>query len=250
MSLPDVPLWQRILTDLERRIAEGDIIDRFPTDRELVDHYGASRHTVREAVQRLRARGLVERQRGRGSFLRADQVRQPVGTIYRLFQVVEDAGLEQRSEVLDLDVRVDDDAAARLERPAGSELLHLQRLRFAGPDPLAIDAVWLPAEVGRPLLDVDWSRTALYDELDRRCGVRLTGADELIEPVVADADARDLLRLDPDEALFRIERIGRVDDQPVEWRVTLVRGRRFAFTSSWDRAREVEPVSFTARPRR
>jgi GntR family transcriptional regulator len=162
MSLtPAPPKWQQILTDLERRIAEGDIVDRFPTDRELVASYGVSRHTVREAVQRLRARGLVERHRGRGSFVRPDQVRQPVGTLYSLFRAVEGAGLEQRSEVLALDERLDEVAAARLELPTDTPLIYLERLRYAGGEPLAIDAVWLPAELARPLLEVAWERTAL-----------------------------------------------------------------------------------------
>jgi GntR family transcriptional regulator len=244
----DGPLWQQVLSDLERRIASGDIVDRFPTDRELVESYGVSRHTVREAVQRLHARGLVERHRGRGSFVRPDQLRQPLGSVYSLFRAVEDAGLEQRSDVLALDVCTDADAAHRLELPADTELVHLQRLRHAGDAPLALDAVWLPAELTRPLLDVEWSRTALYDELAERCGIRLTAADELIEPISPDRDAQQLLELDPDEALFRIERCGRVGERKVEWRVTLVRGTRFAFTSSWDRARTIEPVAFTARP--
>lgn len=242
------PLWRQVLDDLERRIADGDIVDRFPTDRELMAEYGVSRHTVREAVQRLRARGLVERHRGRGSFVRPDQLRQPVGTLYSLFRAVEERGLEQRSEVLELDERRDAVAAAHLGLAADAPLVHLQRVRYAGDEPLALDAVWLPADVARPLLDVDWVRTALYDELARRCGVRLTAAEELIEPSLPDADARDLLGLEDDEALFRIERTGRTNDRAVEWRVTLVRGRRFAFVSSWDRTRTVEPVSFGPRP--
>ena len=244
---PQPPLWQRVLTDLEQRILNGEFVERFPTDRELVEHYGVSRHTVREAVQRLRARGLVERQRGRGSFVRPDQLQQPVGTLYSLFRAVEDAGLEQRSEVLTLDERTDADAAARLDLAPDDRLVHLQRLRYAGSEPLALDAVWLPASVARPLLEVSWERTALYDELAARCGVRLTGADEIIEPVLPDDDARTLLRLDSDEALFRIERSGRSGSQRLEWRVTLVRGRRFAFTSSWQQPGSGESVGFTAR---
>jgi GntR family transcriptional regulator len=245
---PGVPLWQRILTDLERRIREGEIVDRFPTDKELVEQYGASRHTVREAVQRLRARGLVERHRGRGSFVRPDQVRQPVGSLYSLFRAVEELGLEQRSEVLTLEECTDAEAAARLELPADAPLIHLQRLRYAGDDPLAVDAVWLPAKLARPLLEVDWSHTALYDELAERCDIRLTSAEEVIEPTIPDADAREVLGIGDDEALFRILRKGRVGDQVIECRIALVRGTRFAFTSSWDRASEVEPVSFAARP--
>jgi GntR family transcriptional regulator len=245
---PTIPLWQRVLTDLERRIADGEIVDRFPTDKELVEHYDVSRHTVREAVQRLRARGLVERHRGRGSFVRPDQVRQPVGSLYSLFRAVEATGLEQRSAVLELDEHRDPSAARHLDLPADTPLVHLQRVRYAGGEPLAIDAVWLPAELARPLLDVDWTRTALYDQLAERCDIRLTAAEELIEPVLPDDDARHLLELTADEALFRIERCGRVGDRKVEWRVALVRGTRFAFTSSWDRTRTVEPVAFAARP--
>ena len=48
------PKWRQVLEDLERRLADGEIADRFPTDRELVEHYGVSRHTVREAVRHLR----------------------------------------------------------------------------------------------------------------------------------------------------------------------------------------------------
>lgn len=243
----DAPLWQQVLSDLERRIATGEIVDRFPTDRELVEEYGVSRHTVREAVQRLRARGLVERHRGRGSIVRPDQLHQPVGTLYSLFQAVEARGLTQRSEVLELAEVTDADAAAHLGLAADTPLIRLERLRYAGDEPLALDVVWLPADLARPLLDVDWSRTALYDELASRCGIRLTGATEVIEPSLPDADARELLQLDDDEALFRVLRTGRVDDRLVECRIALVRGQRFAFTSSWDRAREVEPVGFGAR---
>lgn len=243
----EAPLWRQVLADLEDRIASGEISDRFPTDRELVEEYGVSRHTVREAVQRLHARGLVERHRGRGSFVRPDQLQQPMGTLYSLFRAVEDQGLEQRSTVLALDEVTDADAAARLGLDATAALIRLERLRYADDEPLAIDAVWLPATIARPLLAVDWSHTALYDELARQCGVRLTAAEEVIEPSLPDRHARDILELEDDEALFRILRHGWTGDRPVEWRVTLVRGRRFAFTSSWDRARTVLPVTFGAR---
>ncbi|MFA9431088.1 GntR family transcriptional regulator [Egicoccus sp. AB-alg2] len=236
--MPDVsqagrPLWQQVLDDLERRIHAGEIVDRFPTDRELTERYGVSRHTVREAVRRLRARGLVERQRGRGSFLNEAPLQQPLGGLYSLFRAVEERGLEQRSEVLALEPTHDADAAARLQLPADADLVHLQRLRFAADEPLALDSVWLPADLGRPLLDVDFGRTALYDQLRERTGTVVTAVDETLEPLVPDADARSLLDLDDDEALLRVRRLGRSGQRPVECRVTLIRGQRFLYTSSW-----------------
>ena len=43
--------------------------DRLPTEGELAVHFGVSRVTVREALQMLRALGLVEATRGRGTFV-------------------------------------------------------------------------------------------------------------------------------------------------------------------------------------
>jgi GntR family transcriptional regulator len=233
MTSTSPPLWQQVLSDLERRIASGDIVDRFPTDRELTEHYGVSRHTAREAVRRLRARGLVDRQRGRGSFLSDGRLTQPLGGLYSLFRAVEDRGLTQRSEVLALERTRDDDAASRLGLPPRAELVRVERLRFADDEPLALDSVWLPADVGRHLLDVDLTRTALYDELRERAGVTITEATETLEPIVPDADLRTVLQLDDDEALLRVRRLGSSGGRPVECRLTLIRGQRFLYTSSW-----------------
>ncbi|CAN5552086.1 phosphonate metabolism transcriptional regulator PhnF [soil metagenome] len=230
------PLWQQVLSDLERRIASGDIVDRFPTDRELTEHYGVSRHTAREAVRRLRARGLVDRHRGRGSFLNDTRLTQPLGGLYSLFRAVEDRGLTQRSEVLALEPARDADAASRLGLPPRAELVRVERLRFADDEPLALDSVWLPADVGRHLLDADFTRTALYEQLRERAGIVITEATETLEPIIPDDDARTVLRLDDDEALLRVRRLGSSGGRPVECRLTLIRGQRFLYTSSWSAA--------------
>lgn len=44
-----------------------------------------------------------------------------------------------------------------------------------GPDqPVAVDSVWLPVDLGQHLLAVDLTRTALYDELRERAGLTLS----------------------------------------------------------------------------
>jgi GntR family transcriptional regulator, transcriptional repressor for pyruvate dehydrogenase complex len=44
--------------------------DRLPNESDLCDHFGVSRITIREAIQMLRALGMVEPTRGRGTFVR------------------------------------------------------------------------------------------------------------------------------------------------------------------------------------
>lgn len=227
------PKWRQVLEDLEQRLATGEISERFPTDRELVDQYGVSRHTVREAVRHLRARGIIERQRGRGSTVQVPEFSPPSGALYSLFQEVEAQGIPQTSTVLALDQRPDARAADLFDLPVGTPLVHLERIRHAGEQPLAVDTVWLPPDVGEVLLGVDFTRTSLYGELEQRAGIRLTGGRETITALVPDPDLVDVLELDDDEACFRIERVGELDDRVVECRITVVRASRFALVSDW-----------------
>ena len=86
-----VPLWAQLEAELRRRLVAGEFTQRFPTDRELVDTYKVSRHTARDAVDRLCTDGLLERRRGRGTFIRPEFER-PAGAIYSLFRAVEALG--------------------------------------------------------------------------------------------------------------------------------------------------------------
>ncbi len=222
------PLWAQLLADLRSRLDGGEFADTFPGELDLRDEYGVSRHTVREALRELRSAGLVTAARGRQPRLVSEtDIEQPLGALYSLFASVEAAGLEQRSIVRALDLRADAHIALRLGLEESTPLLHLERLRLAGGEPLAHDKVWLPAAVAAPLLEVDFSHTALYDELAARCGVRLSGGQERLQAVLPSALERRLLELPFDQAAFRIERSGYAAGRPVEWRTTLIRGDRF-----------------------
>src|SRR5579859_5050845 len=94
-----LPLWAQLVAELERRLADGAFADRFPTDRELTETYGVSRQTAREAVRRFGASVALDRQAGRGTFVRASEFEQPAGTMESLFQAIEAQGVEQRSVV-------------------------------------------------------------------------------------------------------------------------------------------------------
>lgn len=229
---PRFPLWMQILADLRRRLAAGEFAERFPGDAQLVERYGVSRHTVREAVRRLQAEGLLERRRGQGTFVTGPRIEQPVGVMYSLFRSIEQAGAVQESVVRALEERRDDKAEAMLGCP-GEPLVYLERLRLADGTPIALDCSWLPASLARPLLGTDFTRTALYQQLAGRCHVRLTGGWERIRPVLPERGQRLLLDIDDRQPVFAIERFAMQGDTPVEWRHGIVRGDRFAFVARW-----------------
>ncbi len=194
-----------------------------------------SRHTVREAVSALGREGLVSRVRGRGTVVAHGHFEQGLGALYSLFEEIESTGVEQTSEVLRIGITADADPAHRLGLPEGSEVFRLDRLRRADGCPLAIDRAWLPPELGRSLLDADFSHTALYDEIEKRCGYRPDNGWERITPVVPDEGVRLMLEMSYGDAAFRVERLGRYGGRDIEWRVTLIRGDCYSFFADWSR---------------
>ena len=229
-----MPLWAQLESELQRRIDAGDFADGvFPTDLVLTDDYEVSRHTVREAIRHLNRSGLLKRERGRGTIINRTEFEQSLGTLYSLFQSVESTGVEQTSQVIELGVVTDGAAAAQLELDEDAELVHVSRLRLAAGSPLAIDRAWLPRPLADPLLDVDWTHTALYDEL-RQAGAPVpTRGWERLTPVVPAAPDRARLELPRGTAAFHLERLGFHDDVPIEWRTTILRGDRFRFVTDW-----------------
>lgn len=66
LSVPD-----RLSVDLERLILEGDLApgEKLPAERELAQHLGVSRVSIREALRELENRGLIDRKPGRGTIV-------------------------------------------------------------------------------------------------------------------------------------------------------------------------------------
>jgi GntR family transcriptional regulator len=237
-----LPLWAQLLAVLRQRVATGTYDEGFPTDEQLAGEFDLSRHTVRESLRRLQEEGLISRRRGVGTTVRRAPVEQPYGALYSLFRSIEGQGREQRSDVLDLSVVTDDRVAVRLGLPASAEMVRLERLRRVDGIPLAHDVAWLPAEIARPLLDVDFSHTALYDELAAVCHVHPDAGSEWIRPVVPDATQRRLLRIPARSAAFWIERLTSDRSRTVEWRESLVRADHYLFVAHWSPAVPYEPV--------
>jgi GntR family transcriptional regulator len=226
-----LPLWAQVREDITSRIHRGDFDDAFPGENQLVEEYDVSRHTVREALRALRQTGLLEGGRGRPTRVTRQEISQTQGTLYSLFASVERAGHRQRSIVRRLDVIADGTVATRLGLEESTPLVRLERIRLSDEQPLAMDRVWLPAQLAAPLLDADFTRTSLYAQLEQRCGVRLTGGREQIRAVVPTPAERALLNIPEATAALLIDRIGEHRGRPLEFRQTLVRGDRFAFVN-------------------
>jgi DNA-binding GntR family transcriptional regulator len=147
--LSPVPLYYQVATHLEQLIESGSIPvgERFANEVDLAEDLGVSRPTMRRAIAYLVERGLLVRRRGVGTRVVEPKVRRPV-ELSSLYDDLHKSGREPRTEVRSLEVRPASDVLAHtLGIPEGAAVTHVERLRYAGDEPLALMHNVLPVDV-------------------------------------------------------------------------------------------------------
>ena len=234
MIAPGLPLYRQIETDVRDRIRSGDLVPgaQLPTEVELMDRFGVSRATVRQALRELVAEGLVEIRRGLGTYVTQRRFEHTIGGFYSFSREIERHGLEPRTRVLGLGVEAADEAVAvALGLDAGTAVVALRRLRLADDDPLVVETSHLPAARFPDLERVDFGAVRLYDTLMNVYGCRPTRARETFEPVLLTADEAALLDQRRGEPALRVERTAfDQDDVPIEFCRSTVRGDRYRYS--------------------
>jgi GntR family transcriptional regulator len=61
--------YLQVADDIQRRITEGEISRRLPSERSLAGEYEVAYSTVRHAMKVLRERGLIVTVHGRGTYV-------------------------------------------------------------------------------------------------------------------------------------------------------------------------------------
>jgi len=134
--------YERIAGDLRRRILTGELGpgDRLPAESALVETYGKSLPTVRQALGLLQAEGLIEKQHGRGNFVRRPRTpvqRSNLRHQWEKDRVRERGGATEESEVVFdavyREVEAEPDIAEVFDVAVGTAMLERRyRSRYRG----------------------------------------------------------------------------------------------------------------------
>ena len=161
-----VPLYFQVASRLQEQIEGGalPVGGRLENEVVLADRLGVSRPTMRKAIAYLVERGMLVRRRGVGTQIVHPKVRRPV-ELTSLWDDLAKTGRAPRTEVRSLEVGpAPDPIATTLGLAPGQEVTTIERIRFAGDEPLAIMHNVVPVDVVR--LDLDLlARRGLYELL-------------------------------------------------------------------------------------
>jgi len=228
------PLYRRIQSDLRDRIASGELAPgaQVETELELMDRYGVSRATVRQALSGLVAEGLLEIRRGRGTFVHSAALEHRLGGFYTFSREIERHGMRPGTRVRDIRVQPADDVVAEgLGLAPGTAVVALSRIRLADEAPIVSETSYLPAARFNGLEAVDFSEASLYDTLSSSFGVRPVRARETFVPVLLEGDEATILGGEAGDPVLSVERTTYdVDGVIIEYCLSILRADRYRYS--------------------
>lgn len=246
----DRPIYKQIADALRQRLDAGryDAGDKLPSESELMREFGASRATVRKAVDVLTGEGRVQSRRGVGVFVRIP----PPGTILlrdavrlkrvnwgasepssrrRPFELdAKRSGTRFRQEILQLaDVPAPPGVARHLDIEQGDTVFVRRRRILLDGMPAHLGDSYFPLDVTvAALRERDTGPGGTYAAIEA-AGHRLTHFDEQLTFRMPTRDERRALRLGPGVPVVDLVRIAHSRTRALECFVAVMAGDRYRF---------------------
>jgi len=208
-----------------------------PGEHQLCVQHGVSRTVVRRALAQLAQSGLVERVRGKGTFvarLRIDEALEHPHA--RLHDDADCRGEHVGRTVLRHELTpASAGVAAALEILEGATVVMLDRLIQIDDTP-SLSTTWMPEDVGAIALGRDVCEGSLCRQLSEH-GSNAISRALCTEATVATREQAQLLNVRAGSPLLRIHRVSRdAEGRPIEFCITHHRGDRVRFEFQLARA--------------
>ena len=193
--------YQEIADELRTRYGDAAVGSMLPSESEMSAEFGASRVTIRRALELVRDDGLIAARQGFGWYVAGEPVRQSLETLGTIESHIEGVGKLSERKIEEFEIET---APGRVRAILGVEqVLRVKRVNLADGEPFAVVTVWCPADLGGALSRADVERRPFYELLD----VELRGATQTIAADLAtDGDAR-LLGVPRGAPVLRCQRI-------------------------------------------
>jgi DNA-binding GntR family transcriptional regulator len=228
------PIHTKLSDILRSEIMAGkyDPKTPMPTEVALRKRFGASRFTVRQALETLVVEGLIYRRPGSGTFVTSLPRQQPY---VRILGSVEDAMAIGDETVFFPEHHLRQEnfkAAAERLRLAQDEVWVLRGTRYLSETPFGYWQIHLPPHVGE-LLGEGFSGMECQSTIGKvkeETGTQILRAEQIISAELADDRTSEALDVAVGSPVLRIERLY-LDhkDDPLEWSVSKYRPDQYNY---------------------
>jgi GntR family transcriptional regulator len=206
--------------------------EAIPSEGEIERFFEISRTVVRQALDELVAEGLVEKRKGRGTFVSAPKVADLVVHETRGFvDEMRARGHEVTTSVLEQGViPIPPLIADQLQVSPETWAVRLTRVRRVDGDPIVKVDTYLPYPRFAGVAEADLENASLYELLERGYGVRPIGGTRRVEAVLAGREIAADLGVRHGSALLVLNAVNTDErGEPFEFFRAFYRGDRTSF---------------------
>lgn len=189
---------ERYLRGLIATAAPGDAL---LTEAELCRRFSVSRMTVRQALQVLSSAGLIERRRGRGTFVAARPLHRRPGVFLSFSEEMARRGLMASSRLVAAGISpARPEEVVDLHLDPGDDVVRIERVRLADGVPIAFEDAALVLDLAG-VLAADLRAGSLHQALNQ-LGVVASSATGTVAARLARRDETRLLETSASAALL------------------------------------------------
>ena len=233
-----LPLYVQIRDNLRRQILDGsyEVHERLPSENEMMNTFGVSRITIRQALRDLHNEGLVFSAQGKGTFVSKPKAVQNVQRLEGFGEAMAAQGYEASARVLSIQqMKAPKAVVAALDLQPGEDVVEVKRVRYLNRSPVCIDHSYFPMDIGRKMFSLDLSGD-IFPLLENFFGIPLGGADIGLDAILADEEAQQYLNLKTGEAILRVERLTHDQEgRPIDFEYLCSRGDSYKYQFRIDR---------------
>ncbi|HHY37637.1 MAG TPA: GntR family transcriptional regulator [Clostridia bacterium] len=234
-----LPLYFQIKRDLKEKILSGKLKPRekIPSEEDLRKEYQVSRMTVRQAILDLVREGLLERQHGKGTFVRKPKVETSTAQLKSFWEDMLEKGYRPGSRLLSIKtVPPNERIKAALSLNEQESIVKIERVRLANGEPISLDIAHYPSRLCSGLLHEDLENQSVYDLLENKFGVPPLFAVETLNVVKAPRRIAELLEVQVGAPFVHFIRTTYTRNHiPIEFVESYYRGDRYSLTITLSR---------------
>lgn len=207
-----IPLYYQLLVIIKKNIESGvwKPGETIPTELELMEQYGISRSTIRQAILALVNDGYLKREKSKGTIVTSPTGRMRfVGSLISFSDEMNSKGIAHDSRILEQKILIaGENTARKLRLEEGAPVYYLKRVRYVKNEPFLIDEHFIPYSLCPGIEKKYKDNTSLYQILRVEYKFNLHHGQIEFEPIAPPSkEAIELLKVYPTTSLLYVERI-------------------------------------------
>lgn len=170
--------------------------EKIPSENEFAGLYNINRHTVRQALQKLKEKGLIYSQKGKGNFVANIKIPYSMTKKSNYSTQILDIGFEPSSKLLECKIiEADEDISQELQINDGEDVLMIKILKYVDATPFAIYTSFFDGKRFKDLANSIEDNTSLYKVLKEKYDVIATKQDCFFEAMLPTKEEAELLMI-------------------------------------------------------